>query len=104
MRYLTMAFVAALLLFLPGCESLADTVTSVADRLYEGGHITESEHTAMTGGIWGTVIDRAITVGGSFLLSVIGIQKLRGTSATVEEREARVAAKKAKKPDLITGR
>jgi len=88
-------------------RSLAGTITSVADRLYEGGHITQEEHLAMTGGIWGTVIDRAITVGGSVLLSVIGIQRLRGTSATPEESRARVTAKKAAKKakkDLVTGR
>lgn len=93
---------AAILLTLTGCEAIAETATTTADRLRDAGHITQEEHAALTGGIWGTIVDRAITVGTGVLLSLIGVQRIRGTSATQDERAARKAAKKAKK-DPVTG-
>tara|TARA_R110002126_G_scaffold291760_1_gene457022 strand:- start:6529 stop:6750 length:222 start_codon:yes stop_codon:yes gene_type:complete len=72
---------------------------STADDLLSGGRITPVEHAALTGGSWGVLIQQGVTAGASVLLSILGIQKIRGTSATPMERTTRKAAKAAPKAE-----
>jgi len=98
-HFIAFLVVFSILMVLPGCEAVRSIMLEggVADRLLADQVITADQHAALTGNGWGPILSGLINMAGTLLLGIPIIQKIRGPSATAEQRvERRLARTMAK--------